>query len=393
MKSNSLPVLLGLVVVLGGAGLWLSQSRQATPDAVANNEPLIAGLADQLNDVKALRIRGASGALIADVQRTEQGWVVANRGNYPANFGKVREYLLKLSESRLREAKTASPERHARLGVEDLSGADAKGAGVQLEGLGKPVDLIVGTFNATSGQGYFVRHADQSQVWLANGNIRPDTTLTQWLATDIANVGSQRIVRAEITPPSGAPVRIQKADPSEPDYTVLDLPRGRELSSPSIGNGIATLFDNLTLEDVSPASEAVVPEEGVYRARYMTVEGLQVDVTGWEADGKSLLQLSASLDPERQAGWLQQEQAMAEMLHLQQTKVSAPTPAEGEAASPAVPTAPAPFDADAFRKSKLEPLQQELDGINARTKGWTYAIPSWKFAHLKKSMDDLLKAK
>lgn len=385
MNNRTLPILAAAVVVLGGLGLWLAQSRQGQTDVVSANQPLVEGLAGGLNEVSGLRIEGAGNALVVDLQRTDKGWVAANKGGFPADFSKVREYLLKLSESRLREAKTANPERHARLGVEDLANGDAKGVGVKLDGLAKPVQLIVGTFNANSGQGYFVRHGDQAQTWLASGNIRPDTNLQQWLSSEIVNLGSPRIRSVEITPPSGAKVRIEKTDPAAPDYTVLDLPRGRELSSPSIGNGISTLFDNLRLEDVFPAADAQPDPDALYKAQYLTQEGVQLTVDGWEAGDKAHVRIHAALDPARSEAWLIEQQSEAEAAH-QATAAAAAAGGE-DAAS----TAATPFDAEAFRAGKLSGLQQEVDAINARTDGWTFAIPSWKYANVKKSMEDLLK--
>src|SRR5688572_12785303 len=106
MKSNALPILAALVVVVGGAGLWYSQSRQGQTEVMSSNQPLVAELETQINDVKGLRISSAENKLVVDLVRGEKGWVAANKGNYPADFSKVREYLLKLSEARLRESKT-----------------------------------------------------------------------------------------------------------------------------------------------------------------------------------------------------------------------------------------------------------------------------------------------
>lgn len=399
MKSQTLPILAALVVVVGGAGLWYSQSRQGQTEVMSSNQPLVTELDTRINDIKGLRISGAEKKLVVDLVRAENGWVAANKGNYPADFSKVREYLLKLSESRLRESKTANPERHVRLGVEDLANADAKGVGVELTGLSKPVSLIVGTFNANSGQGYFVRHSDQPQTYLASGNIRPDTNLQLWLAADLVNIGSPRIRSVEITPPTGAKVRIEKTDPAAPDYTVLDIPKGRELSSPSIGNGISTLFDNLKLEDVFPAADAQPDPDALYKAQYLTQEGVQLTVDGWEVSDKAHVRIIATLDPVRSEAWSMDEQRKAEAAH--QSSVAAQA-AAGEAgtdagadAAPAKesPANPPAFDAEKFRADKLSGLQKEVDEINARTSGWTYVVPSWKFANVKKSMDDLLKAK
>lgn len=406
MKRNKLPLLIALAVVFGGAGLMLNHARSPESEVVALNKPLIAGLKDDVNKITALKITGPENKLVVELKKSEKGWVAANKGGYPADVARVREFLLKLSDSRLREEKTSNKERYAALGLEDLAAADAKGVGLEIEGLAKPVKLLIGSFSSNGGQGHFVRFLDQPQSYLASGSIRPETGEAQWLLADIANIGSARVRRVDITPPTGTKLSVEKTDPVAVDYTVLNVPKGRELSSASVGNGVSTLMDSLRFDDVMPADAAQPEASGLYQARFLTQEGVVVNVSGWEKDSKSYLRLSAELDATRSEEWLlaEQNKAEAEAKAKAETEAAAKAaaetkPAEGatapaDAPKPetpaAAPAAPA-FDAAKFREEKLADLKKEVDELNARTTGWTYVVANWKFANIKKSMDDMLK--
>lgn len=407
MKKNRLPVLLALVAVFGGAGIAIHHSRAPETAVAALNAPLVAGLKDDLNKVNRIRITGPENKLVADLERTDKGWVAANKGGFPADVGKIRELLLKLGDSRLREEKTSNKERYAALGLEDLSGADAKGVGLELEGLAQPVKLLVGSYSANGGAGHFVRIGEQAQTYLASGAIRPEITEGHWLLADIANIGSPRVRRVDITPPTGTKVSIEKTDPSAMDYTVLDVPKGRELSSASVGNGISTLMDSLRFDDVAKAADAEPDPAALYRARFLTTEGIVIQVDGWERDAKSWIRVKAELDAARSEEWLLGEeakaraeaQALADQQAAQASSASSAASAgtaaaetASSAASSSAPAAPA-FDAAKFREEKLATLNKEISEINQRTEGWSFVIASWKFANIKKTMDDLLKPK
>lgn len=418
MKKNRLPVLIALVAVFGGAGVAILKSRAPETEVVALNQPLIEGLKDDLNKVSRLKLIGPENKLIAELERTDKGWVAANKGGYPADVAKVREFLLKLADSRLREEKTANKERYVALGVEDLAGKDAKGVGVEIEGLAKPVKLVIGSFSSGGGQGHYVRIGEQAQSYLASGAIRPETAEGQWLQADIANIGSPRVRRVDISPPTGTRVSIEKTDPNAPDYTVLDVPKGRELSSPSVGNGISSLMDSLRFDDVLKADQAQPDPAALYKARFLTHEGVVVEIEGWERDSKAHLRLKASLDSGQNESWLLGEEAKAraeaQALADRQASQSAPAPtssssssapaadaaaaessASAAAASSSASSAPAApaFDAAKFREEKLATLNKEVAEINQRADGWTFVVASWKFANIKKTMDDLLKPK
>lgn len=88
MQKRLLSLLLITVAVLG-IGLILSQRQQpVSSDGRAESGPLVPALSSALNDISSVRIRKAKDELVAELSRTESGWVVANRHNYPADISR-----------------------------------------------------------------------------------------------------------------------------------------------------------------------------------------------------------------------------------------------------------------------------------------------------------------
>jgi hypothetical protein len=415
MQKRLLSLLLITVAVLG-IGLILSQRQQPVAETQAESGPLVPELAAKLNDVSSIRITKAKAEVVAELKRGESGWTVTNRHGYPANIGKVREYLIKLSEARVREAKTSKPENYARLGVEDLGAEGATGLGVDLDGLKAPVRLIVGVSAGGGSPGTFVRRVGEAESYLVSGDVIPDKEGGNWLAGEILSLPSAEVRAVQVTAPDKSVLKIEKSDAGQTNYSVLGIPKGRQLSSESIGNLTAAVLDGLTLEDVLPAAQAAPDAASTWSATYTGYDGHVVDITLWDKDGKSWATFAARIDEKSLDAWVAAAKAKADAARAaaeaeakakaaadpakpaDDTAVAgqATDPAEEMAdasAEPAAPALPEPFDADKARADKLAELEVRVAELNMRTSPWAYAIPTWKAANIKKKMDDLLQPK
>jgi hypothetical protein len=407
MQKRLLSLLLITVAVLG-IGLILTQRQQPVVEGRAESGELVPGLANALNDVSSIRISKANNELIAELKRGESGWTVANRHDYPADIGKVREYLIKLSEARVREAKTSKPENYSRLGVEDLAAEGATGVGIELGGLKEPAKLIVGISSGGGSAGTFVRRVDEATSYLVSGDLIPEREGANWLAREIVSVPSSEVRSVAVTAPDKSTLKVEKPDASAPNFTVLGVPKGRELSSESVGNLVAGMLDGLTLEDLLPAAEATADAATTWAASYTGYDGLVIDLTLWGGSDKAWTRIAARVDESVLDGWVAAEKARADAERATaEAKVAAKaadaegkpddataaTAADATADSTPAPTVPPPFDADKARAEKLADLQKRVDELNAKTSPWAYAIPTWKAANIKKKMDDMLKPK
>ena len=389
MKNSTLTK---MAVIAGGlllAVVVMKNKGGPSEVALSNDALVVPGLSAELNNVSSIKLTGASNTPIITLKRTDKGWVASSIDGYGADISKIRDYLIKLSEAKILEAKTANPASYAKLGVQDLTVADAKGILLELEGTKTPVKLIMGSIAGSGGQGVYVRKPGEKQSYLASGQIRPEASVNSWIQAEITNIPVNRVQEVTITPPTGDKLVVRKAKAEDADWAVLNVPKGRELSSPSIGNQLAGTLDALRLESVLPAAQAEPDLAQTYLARFVTFEGLVVTVTAWEKDSKGYARFNASLDTSLSEAYLMTEQGKAEAAANAQAALATP-PASGV---PAVLT-PAPavkFDAAKFRTEKLAELTKQVDDINQRTTGWTYVLVQYKFAGIKKTMADMLK--
>jgi hypothetical protein len=372
--------------------LWAGSTRGPTGETAGIGQPLIQGLTAAINDVTRLRVVEAGDKPAVTLVRDQDGWHVAERSDYPADVARVRETLIKLAEATLIEAKTANPERHAALGVEDVAKPDAKGLRVEIDGK-LPAKIVVGTFS-TQGNGTFVRRNDEAQSWLAKGNLVVDRNVSNWLAKDIVDIASDRVMRVEIVR-GGASFAVAKESPEQTSFSVEHLPAGRELVSEYEANGIGSVLAGLKFDDVAKA-EAVVPDPtSTLVATFETFDGLIVEVTGFSSEGKHYASVKAIVDPDRAALAAKAAQLNAVADHQRETEP------QGDEAVTEKPDAKAQ-DADAplavrdpaaFIAERQKAVEDEAAALNHRTTGWIYVLPAYKYANMDKRLEDLLKPK
>ena len=385
-------IALGVAAALAvGVALFVDHSRAPQSDVSARAGLLVPELRDRVNDVTRITMTVANNQPAVTLARGEKGWTVAQRGGYPADVGKLRDFLLKLADATLLEEKTSNKERYADLGVDDITGASAKGVLLDLEGMAKPVRVVVGMFNAQGG-GTFVRRADEAQSWLAKGSLAPEKSPADWLAKDLANIAADRIASVTITRPDGKLVRVAKKSAADARFDIADVPKGREPSSEYAANGLGAVLSELRIDDVAPLAEAAPPATA-FKARYVTFDGLVVDATAWKIGDKAHATFVATLDDALATRHVGEAQAKVAAEHAA-GQANTPKPEEG-APAPAPPAeAAVPLavtDPVKDREQRLAAAKDEVARLNAAFTGWSFVLPAHKFSNIDKSMDDLLK--
>jgi hypothetical protein len=349
---------------------------------------LVPELRDHVNDISKLIATGADSKTLATLERGANGWSLAERGGYAVDTGKLREFLLKLADAKKVEQKTANKDKYATLGVDDISAKDAQGLQVELDGLAQPLKLIIGSANQRGG-GTFVRRVDDAQSWLASGGLTVDKNTADWLKKDLADVAANRIASVAITHADGSGVRVAKNAEGDANFTLADIPKGREAGAEFSLNGVATTLAGLRFDDVLPAKDAT-PGEKALKARYATFDGLVIETTAWEKDGKDYAQFVASLDPVQADKGIASAQAKAKT-EFESASAEKVDPAK-DANVVDTPIKPlAVSDAAKDRENRLAALNREVAELNARFSGWTFVLPAFKYASINKSIDDLLK--
>jgi hypothetical protein len=259
--------------------------RYASPArSEARAFPLLAG---ELADIASVGIEKKGLALT--LRRRGEDWLVAQKGDYPADVGKVGQLVLTLADMRLVEPKTRLPELYPRLEVAD----PGTGGGTLValsDAAGKPLArLIVGKreFDRLGeGRGaVYVRRPGDAQSWLASGGLDLPGDLDGWLDRRITDIGDGRIAEVSLVAPDGSRLSLRRTKP-EDGFAIVGAPSGTKLKSDTATNQPAMTLDALTFDDVTPAAKLPVPASGVVTASYKTFDGLSVDLRLFAHDAR-----------------------------------------------------------------------------------------------------------
>jgi hypothetical protein len=401
MNTKTLYALIGAAIIALLAAVVINSSKKPQSDTTAQAQRVLPELHGHVNDVSAITLTGADNKVLATLKRGTDGWAVAEKANYPADVAKIREFLLKLDQATLIEQKTSNEKRYADLGVDDVSAKDAKGVQVEIAGLEKPLKLIIGNFNGGGGGGTFVRRAGDPQSWLANGNLTVAKNTADWEKRDLTDIAAARLKSVTLANTDGKVLKVSKDQRGDTNFKVNDVPAGREVSSDFVANSLASVLANLRADDAFPAKDMPPPEK-VHKAQYAAFDGLVIEVTAWDKDGKDYAQFAAHLDTAAANADIDREQATARADYdaavvAASKKVAdekSTTGKEAEANATAASEVPKPLavsDAAKDRAGKLDALNKEIESLNTTFNGWTFALPSYKFSDMSKSMDEMLK--
>jgi hypothetical protein len=377
MTSKRLSILAVIAVLAVVAGLWLG-GRQTSPSST-ESAALYPELKKELGAITDLRFVKAGGTPALEVKKGDNGWVVVDRHNYPADEAKLRKLITNLTEAKVLEEKTSNPESYKALGVEDIGDAAAGGVQIEIDGPKQPIKLIVGK-QAQGAQSQYVRRAGEPKSWLVNKSIDTSSSADQWLRKDVIDVSADRVQSAEVSIDKSKPYSAVKKTRADADFAVEGLPKGKGLSSPSAADNFATALAGLTLSDVKAASDVKDPPNA--RATIRTFDGLVTEVTGWKKDDKHFVALKTSYD----AALADKFKVATADTEKKDASTTDAAKKEGEGAPPA-----ADKPADAGAKPAAPNVAEESTKANAQLNDWVYEIPAYKYDAIFKPLDELIK--
>jgi hypothetical protein len=404
MNQHGLIKLLAATAAVVGLAFWVNVGRNPEPSGDSNGGPLVPGMKAAINDVQTLRVVGPGEKILVTLNRAEKNWTVAERSGYPADIEKVREYLLRLADSSLLEAKTSTESLYAKLGVEDVKAAEAKGARVELDGLKAPIRLVIGNYNGQAGGGTFVRRNDEAQTWLAKGTLIPEKQAVNWLQKALADVPSSRIKRVEIVQ-SGSNLVAHKQTPADANFQIDSVPKGRQLKSAFEGNALAGVLSGLRFDDVRKSEDFPIDAgNALVQARFVAFDGLVIAASSRSDGEKMWVQFVASFDAALADAQikLEQEQAATDFeaatrAHSEALAAKAPAgeaDADADADAEAAPEAPvkplALSDPEKYRSERIQKIEQEVAGLNTRFSGWLFQLAPYTYSNMSRKLEDLL---
>ena len=204
---------------------------------------------------------------------------------------------------------------------------DAGGSGTRITLEGEGMRQAVILGKVVQGNYRYARLADADRSVLIDRNPEVPGDPSDWLDSLLVDVPADKVKRVTITHADGEKIVIEKESETQGDFRVLDLPEGRVLAYATVANAIGGTLANLRLDSVRPA----VAGEAATTIVFATFEGGTITVTAYPAADDA------------ETTWF------------------------------------------AF---KAEP---DLSGLNARTAGWEYRLPSFKKNQLTRRWEDLLK--
>lgn len=372
MNSKSLFTLIAVTIAVVLVAALTLKSSKPTVSTTASSTALAPDLADKINSVTKLELKKGDVSLTVVQQGTgkDLAWVVANRGNYPAKFDKVKEVLVAISEAKLLEKKTNLPDKFAALEIDDPS-ATAKSTLVTIyDDKSQPISsVVIGKMakgpGGRGGDGAFVRKAGDNQVWQSDlKQVQMfDVAFREWVDPTVIQLERSRIQTVNVVPVVGDRITISKAKAEDVNFTLENKPANKELKYPGAADALSYPIGFLDMTDVMPAASIDFAKDTVLASTFSTFDGLVATATISRADGKHWVKLSFATDFSN-------------------------TP-ESPAAEPVDPTKP-PNPAPQKPKTRDEVTKEAAD-LNARHSPWAYQIVDSTVNQFAPKLEDLLK--
>ena len=295
MQKRSFLVLAAATLVLVVLAIVPAGRGDLTAAMADTNRLALPELGTKLGDLAWIRLsHGTDKANLAEVNGK---WTIAEKSNYPAAAGKVRQLLLALSNLTLVEAKTERPELFSRLGLDDPKDGHSTLVSLQSRAGATIAELIVGRQRVDrfggGEDGVYVRRPGENRTWLARGSLELSGQPIDWLDRGILDIAGQRIASVQLTDETGATLTLRRAAADAP-LAVEGAPAGAKFKSPPELSEPAAALHDLELVDVKPAAELAMPEQGAATAVYTTFDGLAVTVRLVRRDNADWAAIAAS---------------------------------------------------------------------------------------------------
>jgi len=260
MSARIVAILVVLLVALGGAALLLQREDSARrPQNVSSLGQLL------FKDLKAAdiaRIRIVEPKSTLTLSRKEDGWVIVERGDFPADFAKVREFVVKAVSLKIAQSEPVGEKDRARLNL-DEPGKQGATAATQLEFAGadgKPLaKLLIGRKLFRSepenperalGDGRFVMLPgdDKSVYMISDPLLQATAKSAEWI--DKRSFQIEKVKSLEVRYPGGDGWRLERA--AENASWKLASQRPGEKIDSSRANAATYSLSLLDLADVAP---------------------------------------------------------------------------------------------------------------------------------------------
>ncbi len=338
------------VVAAIAAGYAVSLERGFETASV--NTQVFPELRAQLNDVTQLKLVTHQRQMT--LIRKDSGWQMLESDGYPGQVKNIQKVLIGLADLVYAEPKTQKPELYAKLDLRDPAIEGARSRHVSVLGAdGKLLaDVILGktryNMPGTTRDGIYLRFPDQSQSWLAIGQLEASRLPGDWLQSDIVDIEGKSIQQASFRHPDGETLTVRKSAEKNGAFELSDLPADKKLKFATDPENMATVLEKLELDDARQARHFDFSPASSVTAQFLTDDGLQVDV---------------------------------DMIERKADAPAADTDEAGEETEYWIRLTATADDAAVTARAKQ---------ITEKTQGWAYKIPAYKASRLNKRLNEII---
>ena len=289
MNNRIVGVLLVLMAVCLIAVLFNLQ-EDGTDDQMLGRL-LFPELAQQLDQVISVQIRGPATAVESETAESvhlklgSDGWVVAERADYPADFGSLSAMIDGLANAKLVERKTSRAENLELLGLNDEAVTR-----IDLEAGDKSLPVLIGGQPAGR-KGRYIRFPEETQAWLIDQSLEVNTGPASWLESVIINIDSEQIVSVLIESPEGDQLEAARVT-GEDNMQLQGLSENENLRYPGAANELASALVNVRLEDL--VLDETVDWQDAWKAAFTLKAGGLVETLAKQVGDRHLMQFRVS---------------------------------------------------------------------------------------------------
>lgn len=362
MKSRQLTVLAVLTGIIVLAAFAAVMTRETANRAPFPRQALFPQLEQQIEAVAKITVNTVQGDVVVS-RAAKGGWVLPDRGGWPANFDVVRKAIFALAKLEAVDLRTARAENHGALLLaapyDKRAAKNAKGVRITVfNAEGAPMAALVLGKVQTPPSGTragiaYARRDGEAQTYLVQGDVNIPLQVSDWIDRALFDIAEDRIASVTVTPPDGPAYEIKRADQNAA-FAIIETPEGKELVLAELPGNVAKAVALLPLDDAMPADK--IDFTGAFRAEHKMFDGMVL--TSW-----TVLRDNAR--------WTRFE------AHFDSAQAEAAAKAGLYEANP--------------KLLKPDAIEKQITEITTRTKGWAFKLPGMKATDLTRDYYDLFK--
>ena len=292
MKRQKLLVLAAITIVVIIIAALMNQSR--APQTTIEKETLFPELANKVNDVTRIELKSSEAPDVI-LQKMQDGqWTLQSADNYPAQFDKVKDVVVSLSQLKILATKTDNPGLYPELGVEGPEGkntssllltlSDQSGTTLASLIIGKPRKNNTGNNRSN----LYVRKADTKNALLVEGYLQLKSNNKAWYERNVIHIPASRIQKINIVKSNGAQLLIKKRAEGDTDFKVIE---GNTATPSVLLNKLGTFFEDMNVEGVHADNNFEFPDDATITT-FTTFNGLIITVKNILTDDKAFAHFS-----------------------------------------------------------------------------------------------------